>query len=119
MYNKEAAIELVLHYKSITLEQLRHEWTEWEKETEEDATGGDILGSLTGFGVTGTCPLCQSCNTQCGNCVHSLEGRYNGIDYPCIDVAYRNIDNALTPEDLYTALQSRIDLLESLLNVCP
>lgn len=122
--NINAAKELLAHYKSLTLAQLEHEWDEFEKETSEFwwqeeplITGGDIMGSLTGFGTTGSCPLCNACNTKCDKCIYSLLEDYIKLDYPCLDKTYEDVDGSLNPEALYTNLQFRIERLEKAINI--
>ena len=117
--NLEAFKELLAHYKSLTLTELQYQWQKLEEDCDFDyvANGGDVMGSITGFGTTGSCILCQACKGVCEECVHSLSSDYNGIDYPCLNISYLKMDDANCPEDLYEAIQYRIEYMEGLLNL--
>ena len=117
--NLEAFKALLAHYKSLTLTELQYRWQKLEEDCDFDyvANGGDVMGSITGFGATGSCTLCQACNCFCEGCVHSLSPDYNGIDYPCLNTSYLKMDDANCPEDLYKHLQDRIEYMEGLLNI--
>lgn len=118
--NLEAFKALLAHYKSITLTELQYQWQKLEEDCDFDYTadGGDVMGGITGFGTTGSCTLCQACNCVCAECVHSLSPDYNGIEYPCLNRSYLEMDEATCPEDLYDAIQDRIEYMEGLLNSC-
>jgi hypothetical protein len=115
--NLEAFKELLAHYKSLTLTELQYQWQKLEEDCDFDyvADGGDVMGGITGFGTTGSCTLCQACKCVCEECVHSLSSY--GIDYPCIDTSYLKMNDATCPEDLYEAIQYRIEYMEGLLNL--
>lgn len=116
--NIEAAKELLAHYKSLTLNELKFQWDKYMEEYECDyINGGNVLGEITGFGCTGSCPLCRACNTNCNQCIYSLGREYDGFgDFPCINESYHKIADALSADELYEALQYRIEGIENLLN---
>lgn len=117
--NLEAFKELLTHYKSLTLTELQHQWRKLDEDCDLDyvANGGDVMGDITGFGSTGSCVLCKACNCVCEECVHSLSPDYNGVDFPCLNRSYLEMDDADCPEALYEAIQDRIEYMEGLLNL--
>lgn len=119
--NLQAAKELLAHYKSITLAQLELEWNDWEDQLSEFGSvvdGGDVMSGLTGFGTTGSCTLCQACNTQCHHCLYSLLSDYDKHDYACLDKTYHLVSDATSFEELYRGLQFRIERLEKAIELC-
>lgn len=117
--NLEAAEELLALYKSLTLTEIQYQWDKYVESIDPElldeytwVSGGDVLGSITGFGTTGSCKLCKACEVVCSDCLYSKLNDYTEDDYPCLDNTYHLVDNCVTPEDLYTNLQLRIERLE-------
>lgn len=117
--NIQAAKELLAHYKSLTLAQLEHEWSRFEEDIERiewgdpsDIVGGDVLHDITGFGTSGSCTLCNACNTQCDNCVYKTLNDYPEDSFYCLDDTYTAVEESINPDELYTNLQFRIERLE-------
>lgn len=116
---KESALELIQHYKSLSLTELTYQWEKLSEEWDtNDITGADVLGDITGFGSTGSCSLCKACNTDCEKCIHSLTIKDPSEGFRCVTKTYYDIESAKNPEELYTAIQHRITYLETLINMC-
>lgn len=68
------------------------------------------LKDKTGFGNTKTCILCK---LGCANCLYAKIT--NDLFISCITKTYRKMDTALTPLQLYNAIQKRIKVLEAVI----
>ena len=121
----KALIELIKEYKTITLEQLEGCFDE------NHTCGYHVMEVITGFGSVRTCSICEdarkkarnkgvaidSCEYACRHCIYRqfpLNLEYED-DLYCFDDTYHDISNAQSPEELYTALQKRIELLEDII----
>lgn len=123
--NIKAAKNLLNTYKEITKEQLEKVWSKLEEEFEDQCIyGEDVMSEITGFGCTGTCILCKEdkklqknvLDDPCDHCVYrldpkGLEGMY------CINHTYKQISNAKNVDELFKALQERINYLEGIINL--
>ena len=104
MKNIEAAKELLERYKSITLEQLKDIYKkhpDWE--------GQRVMKSITGFGTI-HCPICAGVSKGCEECIYSFR-IVNNWDIPCMGIIYREMEESTSAEELYNALQKRINYL--------
>lgn len=117
--NLETAKELLAHYKSLTLAYLQDEWLKFSEQFDSEIliTGGDVIQGITGFGTTGSCSLCNACHVNCSNCIYSV---LNDVEdgRNCLDITYHKVDCAITPEELYEAIQFRIDRLQKAIDLC-
>ena len=120
----KALVNLIKEYKTITLEQL-------EGCFDEDHThGSDVMESITGFGSVKTCSICEDAREKarnkgivvdnndyyCKHCIYrQLFPDSGSRDLYCLDDTYHDVSDARSPEELYTALQNRITLLEDLI----
>lgn len=125
--NINAARQLLEKYKSITLEMITEVW-EKIKDPELDSFianyGGSVLKELTGFGSLTKCLLCteakqldqqteyaQNNPIYCNHCIYvNYTQKSNG--YSCVEDTYRNLLHAKTPQEIYSALQLRIEFLQ-------
>lgn len=118
--NLQAAKELLAHYKSLTLTELEIQWEKVSKDYEDSEepfiNGGDVMNGITGFGTVGSCPLCNACNTNCEFCIYSVFVK-TFEDYPCLDTTYFDVEDSMNPQDLYDALQFRIDRLQNAIDI--
>lgn len=124
MNNVKEFIELIEKYSSITLERIEEVWNEYD---ESYVHSGEVIHSLTGFGGVFSCSLCKAVgnkvcgngwnkdpNCRCYNCVYITRG--TEFEYPpCIDETYENIDYAESPQELYEAIQARIEFMKKTL----
>ena len=109
--NLKEAKELLEKYKSITLEQLEKIYDE------VDLKWGDaVLSEITGFGKTNSCILCLAVNEVCEDCVYSFRIQERSV--PCLDKIYNEISKAKNAEDLFVAIQKRINYLSNVINYC-
>lgn len=67
------------------------------------------MRGITGFGST-QCILCIGANCICKNCIYSFR-EYHKPDVPCIDIIYKEMEEAHSAEELYNAIQKRISYL--------
>lgn len=114
--NIKAAKDLLERYKNITLEKLKNEYDD-----KIHLYPKHVLQDLTGFGATTTCTLCLAAaelvssttsGTYCHKCVHSIN-KINEGEFYCLDSTYEAIYEAKTIEELYDAIQLRIQVLEN------
>jgi hypothetical protein len=124
MNNIKEFKELIEKYSSITLEKIEEVWNEYD---ESYVHSGEIMHSLTGFGGVYSCSLCKAIgnkacgpnwnedpNCKCCNCVYIKRG--TEFEYPpCIDETYEMLDYAESPQELYDALQKRIEFMKEVL----
>ena len=104
MKNIEAAKELLEKYKSITLERLKDIYKRrpyWK--------GRNVMKSITEFGTV-YCPLCKGASNVCEKCVYSFR-IVNNWDVPCVDIIYKEMEEATSAEELFNAIQKRISYL--------
>ena len=110
--NIKEAEELLIKYRSITLEYLNSMST---IHTE------DKLKTITGFGSLTTCTLCVALGgdyCDCNNCIYSIITDDDIVCYCCNDIAedtYNNILSAKSDEELIIAINNRANFLESIL----
>lgn len=114
--NIKAAKNLLERYKNITLEELKNEYDD-----KVHLYPKHVLQDLTGFGATATCTLCLAAaelagsttsGTYCHKCIHSIN-RINEGEFYCLGSTYDAIDESETMEELYDAIQLRIQVLEN------
>ena len=125
--NINAARQLLEKYESITLEMI----TEiWERLEDSDAhpffsnSGSSVLKELTGFGSLVKCLLCtearqlaqqteyaQNNPAYCFHCIY-VNNTQKLDSYLCVEDTYRNLMHAETPQEIYSALQLRIEFLQ-------
>ena len=101
--NVEAFKELIDIYSDFTVEELTEFWIESGKYT---------MRELTGFSIFG-CTLCESANRNCENCLYSINKQSEYV--PCVEETYDLIEFASTPQELYNALQKRIEFMKEVL----
>lgn len=104
MKNLKEAKELLEIYKSITLEQLKDKFKLFPY-----LTGKGILKRITRFGSS-DCILCRGAHCVCKNCIYSFRIK-NIWDTPCMDIIYKEIEEASEAEELFNAIQKRISYL--------
>lgn len=108
----DAALKLADKYRSITLDELK----ELEKDNHDDLPY-HVLKTITGFGYKKTCPICQSVNGECNNCIYSFKMPKRDDWYYCIDdITYGNIYDSESYEELLEAINKRADYIEDLIN---
>jgi len=113
--NINAAKQLVIRYRSITLDEIKDKQKELElSEFEVDK----IMKSLTGFGYNYSCTLCKSIdktmlNYVCNNCIY---GSTNNCYMNENAQTYNKIENAETPKQLLNAINKRANHIEKILN---
>ena len=122
----ETLLKLIEQYKSITLGQLEYLFTHTP-----NVTGAAILGNLTGFGSSQTCSICREAEQRtninkeeldtiqqvCNSCIYKCFPLNTDDDsHYCLDKTFRAISHAKTAEELYQAIQARINKLENLIN---
>ena len=109
--NIKEAEELLIKYRSITLEDLNSISIHTKNK----------LTIITGFGSLNTCTLCVAlggdyCN--CNNCIYSIIIDDEIVCYCFNDIAkdtYQKIMDAKSDEELIIAINNRADFLESIL----
>lgn len=118
MNNIKEFKELIEQYENLTLSEIEEEWIE---------DGQSTMYELTGFGGCYSCSLCKAVgNKACGpswnknpdcrchNCVYILRG--TDFEFPpCVDETYENINYAESPQELYDAIQARIEFMKEIL----
>ena len=104
--NVDAFKELINIYSDFTVEELTEFWIE---------NGQQTMRELTGFS-TNDCRLCKAANGKCHNCLYSIDypNKYREF-IPCLGETYDDIEYAKTPEELYDALQKRIEFMKEIL----
>ncbi len=112
----KAAKELIDKYQSITLEQLKSLWCiESEQNPNWTIDGEWILNLITGFGSC-ACLLCKAANQNCTLCIHQYNPSWYYKGCACMDNLYRQMKEAMTPEELYGYIQKRIIYLNELIS---
>ena len=118
MNNIKEFKELIGQYENLTLSEIEEEWID---------DGRSTMYELTGFGGCYSCSLCRAVgnkacgsdwytdpNGQCKNCVYIKRG--TDFAYPpCVEETYEDIDNAKSPQELYDAIQARIEFMKEIL----
>jgi hypothetical protein len=121
--NIKAAKELLAKYESITIDQITKVYNMIIEQEGEDITpsGYDVMEQITGFSSIAKCMLCQEAKKliqkdiyYCQCCIYTIN---NSDDYLCIEETYKAIGEADTPEDIYNALQARIEFLKQSINI--
>mgnify|MGYP003295476973 CR=1 FL=1 len=103
--NVEAFKELINIYSDFTVEELTEFWIE---------NGQQTMRELTGFSSVHSCMLCKAADSKCANCLYKFR-ESNGEMFPCLEKTYDLIEYAKTPEELYDALQKRIEFMKEVL----
>ena len=104
--NLKEAKELLEKYKSITLEELEEKY---EKKYAY-ITGYHVLNAITGFGSIKDCIICQKVHSICYNCIYSFRLDIQS-SAPCMDIIYQEMKEAMSAEELFNAIQKRINYL--------
>lgn len=107
MKNLKAAKKLLEEYKNITLEQLKYLYKEFSLQR-----GKTVMSCLTAFSTT-DCPLCKAANNMCNRCIYSF--RLDAQRLPCMDIIYKEMENASSAEELFNAIQKRISYLSHII----
>lgn len=106
--NIEAFKELINIYSDFTLEELEEFWIEDGKTT---------MHELTGFSSF-RCILCKAADRNCENCLYSITRPYEYKGHiSCLGETYDGIEYAKTPQELYDAIQKRIEFMKSILEM--
>lgn len=109
----EALLKLIEEYKGISLELLKGLFNE------ENTTGDDVMRLVTGFGDTQSCSICEDARQKarkplyhpCEYCIYKMLFPNTDSLY-CTNDSYYNISEAENAEELYEAIQERIQVLE-------
>lgn len=111
--NMEALLKLIEKYKGISLELLKGFFNE------ENTLGGEVMFLITGFGDTEKCSICKDAKQKAPkpsyyNCEYCIYKKLfpNTDSLYCLDESYDNITKAESAEELYEAIQERIQVLE-------
>lgn len=121
--NIKAAKELLVKYESITIDQITKVYNMIIEQEGEDITpsGYDVMERITGFSSIAKCMLCQEAKKlsqkniyYCQCCIYTIN---SSDDYLCVEETYKALGNAHTPEDIYNALQARIEFLKQSINI--
>jgi hypothetical protein len=121
--NIKAAKELLVKYESITIDQITKVYNMIIEQEEENITpsGYDVMERITGFSSIVKCILCQEAKKlvqkniyYCRCCIYTIN---SSDDYLCVEETYKALGNAHTPEDIYNALQARIEFLKQSINI--
>ena len=122
MVNILSAKALLALYQEITLEQLQKR----EQQVRKQGLKPDgilMLKPLTGFGWITTCNLCREAKTIAQNwedskvfCKHCIYNDSWFDNFYCIDITYQAICHANNANEVYEALQKRIDYLAKIIN---
>lgn len=103
--NVEAFKDLIDIYSDFTVEELTEFWIE---------NGQQTMRELTGFSSVHNCTLCKAAEGRCANCLYRFMLPH-GEMFPCVEETYDLIEDASTPEELYNALQKRIEFMKEVL----
>jgi hypothetical protein len=111
----EVLLKLIEEYKEITLELLKSLFND------ENTRGDDVMNLITGFGNINTCSICKDAKQRsigdrlydCEFCIYrKLFSESESDKLYCLDESYDNIAKAESAEELYHAIQERIQVLE-------
>ncbi len=111
----DAVLKLIEKYKGVSLEQLKGLFNE------ENTSGDDVMRLVTGFGDTLSCSICEDARQKapkgqrysCEYCIYRKLFPNTDLDsLYCINDSYYRISEADTAEELYEAIQERIQVLE-------
>ena len=108
MNNLKEAKELLEMYKSITLEQLTQKYKIFALTHFHFKEGRRVMHSITRFGSP-HCILCIGANYICKNCIYSF--RNSQREVLCVDIIYKEMEEATSAEELFNAIQKRISYL--------
>lgn len=103
MKNLKEAKELLEKYKSITLEELEQKYKRFPYHN-----GKLIMQTFTDFGTV-NCAICKSAYNMCSNCIYSFRNERPVLQ--CMDIIYKEMENAMNAQDLFAAIQKRISYL--------
>lgn len=121
MMNIKSANELLELYQSITIEHIKQVYDMLTSQSNKHIFGHDVLEQLTGFGSYDSCKLCTEAKLISNSkdprvfCKHCIYADSHYDDFYCIDVTYTAICDADTPEEIYEALQDRLNYLKQTL----
>lgn len=111
----KALLKLIEEYKGISLELLRSLFNE------ENKFGDDVMGLITGFGNMTKCSICEDARQKapeyllrpCEYCIYrKLFPNTDPDSTYCLDASYYHIAESESAEELYEAIQERIQVLE-------
>lgn len=111
----EALLKLIEKYKGISLELLEGLFNE------ENTTGDDVMRLVTGFGDMQSCSICEDARQKalkgqrnyCECCIYrKLFPNTDPDSLYCTNDSYYRISEAENAEELYEAIQERIQVLE-------
>jgi hypothetical protein len=111
----EALLKLIEEYKGISLELLKGLFNE------ENTTGDNVMNLITGFGSTESCSICKDAKqtaskdrrNYCECCIYrKLFPNTDPDSLYCTNESYYSISEAENAEELYEAIQERIQVLE-------
>jgi hypothetical protein len=108
MKNLKEAKELLEKYKSITLEELEQKYKIFASRHFHFKEGKRVMQSITRFG-TSHCILCIGVNSVCSNCIYSFRDEKPVLS--CMDIIYKEMEDATSAEELFNAIQKRISYL--------
>ena len=107
MKDLKAAKELLEKYKSITLEELERDYKRYRA-----INGKQVMYNITNFGSI-FCIICKSANMICSNCIYSFRKEEPVLQ--CMDIIYKEMENAKSAEELFNAIQKRISYLNHII----
>lgn len=127
MEKLKAAEELLKQYKSITVEQLEVFWASLSIKLCRPIHGSEVMHPLTGFSSSIDCKICKSAGyldatlylPNCLNCIYSYYPDENAPyvdELFCAGSTYEAMEYAHTAQELYNAIQNRIDFLQEAIN---
>lgn len=111
----EALLKLIEKYKGISLELLKGFFNE------ENTLGGEVMFLITGFGDMEKCYICEDARQKAGKslyypcecCIYrKLFPNTDPDSLYCTNDSYYCISEAENAEELYEAIQERIQVLE-------
>ena len=108
MKNLKEAKELLEKYKSITLEELEQKYKIFALKRFHFKEGKRVMHSITRFGSS-HCILCIGANSVCSNCIYSFRKEKPALQ--CMDIIYKEMENATSAKELFNAIQKRIRYL--------
>lgn len=119
--NINAAKELLAKYKSITINQITEVYNKLKEQEDITPCGYDVMEQITGFSSIIKCMLCQEAKKlakrdiyYCQYCIYTIN---TSDDYLCVEETYKALGDAYTPEDIYNALQARIEFLKQSIEI--
>lgn len=90
---------LIERYETITLKEIKDNWSGYGSSTAE---------ILTGYGLCNTCTLCIACNKKCDECVYK---EVDGCSKNMLNKSYYRIYVSDSPLKLLNAYRNRAKVL--------